>query len=254
MDEDKRDELMNTFVNNCRAVVEFPLVQPNVLELIECSQNDQNHSRKADKPRKVKRERFKGYTNASREEKMRKACATNNIEMAEFYLKKGTNPNAQDYYKRTALHFAAGHGFTNIVDLLLEYGADCKMLDILGNNPLHLAACCSSKFTMVESLCKAGSSLEELNRNGNNPLDLAKSKLKILSNRTSAISGNPEEANKIIQDFQKIVNIMTCFVKKSQNSDELLANLSSRIASLSTKDDVQSEITSLLDQIDSLKL
>lgn len=47
-------------------------------------------------------------------------------------LEKGVSPNLADYEKRTALHLAACEGCTDVVELLLEKGADVNSIDHRG--------------------------------------------------------------------------------------------------------------------------
>lgn len=47
-------------------------------------------------------------------------------------LDKGVEPNGADYDRRTALHLAACEGWIEVVDLLLEKGADVNSLDRWG--------------------------------------------------------------------------------------------------------------------------
>lgn len=47
-------------------------------------------------------------------------------------LEKGVEPNGADYDRRTALHLAACEGWTEVVVLLLEKGADVNSLDRWG--------------------------------------------------------------------------------------------------------------------------
>ncbi|KAB1671266.1 hypothetical protein [Gossypium barbadense] len=51
-------------------------------------------------------------------------------------LDKGVEPNGVDYDRRTALHLAACEGWIEVVDLLLEKGADVNSLDHWGRTPL----------------------------------------------------------------------------------------------------------------------
>ncbi|XP_040962634.1 integrin-linked protein kinase 1 isoform X2 [Gossypium hirsutum] len=51
-------------------------------------------------------------------------------------LDKGVEPNGADYDRRTALHLAACEGWIEVVDLLLEKGADVNSLDRWGRTPL----------------------------------------------------------------------------------------------------------------------
>ncbi|XP_052478766.1 integrin-linked protein kinase 1 isoform X4 [Gossypium raimondii] len=51
-------------------------------------------------------------------------------------LDKGVEPNGADYDRRTAFHLAACEGWIEVVDLLLEKGADVNSLDHWGRTPL----------------------------------------------------------------------------------------------------------------------
>ncbi|MFS8022519.1 putative protein kinase-like domain superfamily, ankyrin repeat-containing [Helianthus anomalus] len=51
-------------------------------------------------------------------------------------LDQGVEPNVGDYDKRTALHLAACEGFTEIVILLVEKGANVNSIDRWGRTPL----------------------------------------------------------------------------------------------------------------------
>ncbi len=48
--------------------------------------------------------------------------------------------NPLDSTGMTALHFAAGHGNLEILQILLQEGAEINFKDINGRSPLHLAA------------------------------------------------------------------------------------------------------------------
>ncbi|XVF73199.1 hypothetical protein PTKIN_Ptkin12aG0182100 [Pterospermum kingtungense] len=54
-------------------------------------------------------------------------------------LEKGVEPNLADYDRRTALHLAACEGWTEVVALLLEKGADVDAVDRWGRTPLSHA-------------------------------------------------------------------------------------------------------------------
>jgi len=55
------------------------------------------------------------------------AAAENHPEAVKLLLEKGANPNAQNRYGRSALHFAVNYSLEPIVDLLLQYKADPKL-------------------------------------------------------------------------------------------------------------------------------
>lgn len=110
------------------------------------------------------------------------AANTNNIEAVERLLNMGTDANAVDEHKRTALHFAAAKGYTQVVRLLLAFGSDPNQKDSLGNTPLHLAACTMSpdNVGVVTLLLRSGTNVGSMDNHGRNPLQLAQSKLKLL--------------------------------------------------------------------------
>ena len=52
------------------------------------------------------------------------AAAENHADVVKFLLENDADPNAQNQYGRTALHFAVNYSLEPIVNLLLEYKAD----------------------------------------------------------------------------------------------------------------------------------
>ena len=54
-------------------------------------------------------------------------------------LDQGANPTLGDKRGLTALHYAARHGFMEIVKLLLKYGGDINLRDNNGFNAAHWA-------------------------------------------------------------------------------------------------------------------
>ncbi|KAF8379510.1 hypothetical protein HHK36_028948 [Tetracentron sinense] len=77
-------------------------------------------------------------------------------------IQKGVSPNLADYDKRTALHLASCEGCTEIVDLLLEEGADVNSIDRWGRTPLS-----DARSLHHEGICKK---LEA--RGGTDPVEL----------------------------------------------------------------------------------
>jgi len=62
-------------------------------------------------------------------------CCNNNIDLVKECLSKGCNVNFQDYDKRTGLHLAYDKNNIEIVQLLLEFGADKTLIDRWGKVP-----------------------------------------------------------------------------------------------------------------------
>jgi hypothetical protein len=61
------------------------------------------------------------------------------FEVVEFLIDSGANLNARNDLNYTALHMAAFHGHYSIVELLLKNGADGTIKDTTGSTPLHLS-------------------------------------------------------------------------------------------------------------------
>ncbi|KAJ8673190.1 hypothetical protein QAD02_004452 [Eretmocerus hayati] len=67
------------------------------------------------------------------------AVARNNIQMVQTLLECGADPTARDSSGRTSLHLACHLGLTDIVRMLLEYGAQLDLLDSKGLTAAYLA-------------------------------------------------------------------------------------------------------------------
>lgn len=67
-------------------------------------------------------------------------ASNNDVELARiiFELGKGVDINARDQYDATPLHEACANGHFQIVKLLLEHGADPRIADKAGADPLKL--------------------------------------------------------------------------------------------------------------------
>jgi ankyrin repeat protein/uncharacterized membrane protein YgcG len=61
-------------------------------------------------------------------------------EVVEILLQNGADPNAWDHQGVTPLHIAASMGNTPVVALLLRKGADANSRTVKGSTPLHIAA------------------------------------------------------------------------------------------------------------------
>ncbi len=82
---------------------------------------------------------------------------TNNVEIARLLLKAGANPNIKGFGGITPLHTAVFKGNPEMVELLIEYGADVNAKDEMkGETPLDLASGLSSNEKIRSMLLKAG--------------------------------------------------------------------------------------------------
>ena len=58
----------------------------------------------------------------------------------------GVDPNTQDNYGNTPLHFAIENCHVNVVRVLLDHGADPTIRDNKGRTPLDIGSECSEEF------------------------------------------------------------------------------------------------------------
>ena len=62
----------------------------------------------------------------------------NKIEIVQMLINYGANINIQDYYGNTAIHYSISEENVEILHLLLQYNPNLNLIDIDGNTPLHL--------------------------------------------------------------------------------------------------------------------
>ncbi len=87
----------------------------------------------------------------------------------EFFLRKGVNVNQVDDNGATALHYAAGLGYYDFVQLLLKNGAKINVKADDGNTPLDLATITNS-YNVVTLLLSKGANLNNTDKLKNTPL------------------------------------------------------------------------------------
>ena len=63
------------------------------------------------------------------------ATKNNFHQICRFLLEKGANPNIQNHYNNTALHYAVSFKYYTIINLLVEYKADETIKNSLGLTP-----------------------------------------------------------------------------------------------------------------------
>jgi len=144
------------------------------------------------------------------ERKLRGAANTNNTEMVERLLSGHlASVKSVDEHKRSALHFAAAKGYSEVVEMLLRHGADPNQKDRLGNTAMHLAAC-TNHVPVVTLLLRAGTDLTTLDNNGRTPLQLAQSKLKILQ-RNGSQSG---EMSRVKAEVSSVLEMMKEYLSR----------------------------------------
>jgi len=82
-------------------------------------------------------------------------------EIVEFLLEHGADPNIRDKYGSTPLLYAAMFGNSKVVEVLLEHGADPNIRNKNGFTPLHYAAAFDYP-KIVETLHKEGLSDDDI--------------------------------------------------------------------------------------------
>jgi ankyrin repeat protein len=87
-------------------------------------------------------------------------------------LSRGADPNAADDVGQTPLHWAAYIGRSDIVRLLLKYGANLNIKTKYdGRTPLHVAA--AYEVSVVKLLIKYGADVNARDSRGRTPLYIA---------------------------------------------------------------------------------
>ncbi|TFK85580.1 ankyrin [Polyporus arcularius HHB13444] len=132
---------------------------------------------------------------ASNNERLIAAARSDNEDMLLEVFEEGKfDINAQDGLGNTALHYAASHGYLEILEHLLEYdGCDVDLQNRIEKaTPLHLALQIDDPETraaVVSSLLEAGADTKIKDKNGETPLDLvppADAKLRSLFRKSQA--------------------------------------------------------------------
>lgn len=145
---------------------------------------------------------------------------------------------------------SVNRGYTEIVQLLLEYGADPNQCDCEGNTPLHLATV-TNRISVVTLLLKAGSDILSVDERGHNPLQLAQTKLKLFQNSKG------EDMMKVKEELHDIVNMLLVYVQKQEHAHEKVETFSNfyrRLSLSNTSDQVQDDVKHLLASLDALNL
>jgi hypothetical protein len=100
------------------------------------------------------------------------AAAYGHRNVVELLLNQGANVNAADAMGQTPLHTAARYGSADVAALLLEHGADVDARDVLGATPLEWAALSGDK-NVASLLIKRGATVNAQSSTGKTALHLA---------------------------------------------------------------------------------
>lgn len=100
-------------------------------------------------------------------------------EMVRFLIECGLDVNAQRNGRGSnlsALHMAVANGFIDIIEVLIENGADVEVKDKNGNTPLWNAVMNyrgrDGELEIIKCLLSNGSSLDTKNNHDNSPRDI----------------------------------------------------------------------------------
>ena len=88
-------------------------------------------------------------------------------------LAAGLDPGEKGALNRTALHYAARLGSLEIVEMLIDSGANVNASDVDGYTPLHRAVQ-SGDVRIVEAIIDAGASRSAVTTSGDTPCSLAR--------------------------------------------------------------------------------
>jgi len=100
------------------------------------------------------------------------AVSEGNDDIVQLLVEQGANVNAQNFSGETALFVAATRGFDTIAQTLLENGANVQITNIDGVSPLHMAAANGNLSTMA-LLVRYGAFVNSQDDNGDSPLHFA---------------------------------------------------------------------------------
>jgi uncharacterized protein len=104
------------------------------------------------------------------------ATIYNNVEVVQILIEHGANVNTRDFFGgNAALHFAAKNYSLELLQLLLKNKAEIDIKDINGNTPLFQAVVnASGKGGVIQQLLLHGANRNLKNNQGVSPLELAK--------------------------------------------------------------------------------
>ncbi|QGQ93738.1 ankyrin repeat domain-containing protein [Paenibacillus psychroresistens] len=103
------------------------------------------------------------------------AALYNNVEVVQILIEHGANVNTRDFFNGyAALHFAARNSSLELMQLLLKHKAEVDIKDINGNTPLLVAVInANGKAGIIQQLLLNGADRNTANNQGVSPLELA---------------------------------------------------------------------------------
>lgn len=147
---------------------------------------------------------------------------TDTIEIIDLLIDHGADVNDNNGSWGTPLHFAASKGTKEAIEHLINKGADIEAKDSNGNRPIHLSAQYGSKDTM-KALIDAGANTHSKNNEGKTPMELLFSRLIAF---TSKVNQEALERLKILCKQESIAkqngnDLCSQLLKESKNKNKL---------------------------------
>jgi hypothetical protein len=102
------------------------------------------------------------------------ALARKHFQTAELLRHSGADPNVQCYKENTPLHSAAHYGDVEMVQVLLDLGADVNVRNERGETPLYYTAVDDGYIEVVRVLLEHGANVGAEDMEGRTPFSLAK--------------------------------------------------------------------------------
>lgn len=143
------------------------------------------------------------------------ACAKGNVKLVLNLLKQGHSVNTGDALGWTALHEASNYGYVDIVNVLLDHGADINNRGgpcCEGITPLHDAAACGH-LDVIDCLLDRGANPLVRTNNGETPLD----SLIACRNRVVLEEKKELEPNKLAHFWSIVDRLSECLKKAGHN-------------------------------------
>ena len=129
------------------------------------------------------------------------AANRGHIQVVQLLLNGGADPNKTNYAGWTALHSAAMYGYSEMAQLLMEQGAEPDNNARYGSTPLHTAVWSGQTGTLKE-LLKGGADPNKAKQDGETPLHMAAQNLTLYKSKIQDIiqlllegGADPDRAN-----------------------------------------------------------
>jgi len=147
------------------------------------------------------------------------AAARDDAEEVEYFLKNGVSADLQNEDGLSALHQSVIEDCQDVVDVLIDYGADLNIKDADLWTPMHAAVACGN-YELVKYLVDKNASLVEINTDGNMPIDLVDDNIEIEVYLDQAMSdkGYTEDDLENIRNY--VANVMLKDLKEAVEQEK----------------------------------